>query len=321
MSLWKSVLKKNFRNLAVLCDFLQLDENQRQKVLRSSHFPLNLPLRLAEKMQKSTLEDPLFRQLVPLIDEKNDSPSFQQDPVSDVHFRKEAKLLHKYKTRALLLLTSACAMNCRFCFRQNFPYEREKKGFEEELKIIADDHSLEEIILSGGDPLSLDNSTLKALFDALNSISHIKRIRIHTRFPIGIPERIDETLLEIFKASQKQLWFVIHTNHPLEIDEAIISALKKVQKLGIPILSQTVLLKGINDDSQTLKELFSILINHGFTPYYLHQLDKVQGAAHFEVEEEKGRALLKTLQSQLSGYAIPKYVKEVPFELSKTSIH
>jgi KamA family protein len=211
-------------------------------------------------------------------------------------------------------------MNCRYCFRQHYPYETEKTLFQEEIAAINADPTLSEIILSGGDPLSLSNNALEMLLMSLSSIPHVKRIRFHTRFPLGIPERIDEEFLSILSRASKQIVFVIHCNHTNECDDDIFKALKSVQRLGIPILSQSVLLRGVNDSLSALKELFETLSNQGIIPYYLHQLDRVQGAAHFEVSEEKGLKLIEELTAQLSGYAVPKYVREVPHLPNKSPV-
>lgn len=319
MLTWREIQRQNFTSHEKLCSFLELEGEKRDQVLKAPRFPLNLPLRLAQKIQKGVLDDPLFRQFVPLAEEKQEAAGFTEDPVGDKGFRKSAKLLQKYEGRALLVLTGACAMNCRFCFRQAFDYEKEIEGYSEELNHIAQDKTLTEVILSGGDPLSLSNKTLKNVLDFLSTCSHLKRVRFHTRFPVGIPERIDEEFLQMLQSCPLQIWFVIHTNLALELDQDVLFALRKIQKLGIPVLSQTVLLKGVNDSVEALKALFETLVDQGISPYYLHQLDRIKGAAHFEVSEEKGLSLLKTVSEQLSGYALPRYVKDAG-EKSKTTI-
>lgn len=319
--LWRSIQKENFTDWKKLANFLELNEEQRAQIYTHTKFPLNLPVRLAEKMVKGTLDDPILWQFLPLILEKVQAEGFAEDPVSDQSFRKTNKLLQKYQGRALLVTTGACAMNCRFCFRQNFEYATGDKLFEEELESMRQDPSLSEVILSGGDPLSLSNPILHHLFNHLDSIPHLKRLRFHTRFPIGIPERIDPDFLNMLEALRLQVIFVIHCNHPRELDKAVLEQLKKIQKLGIPVLSQTVLLKKVNDEAKTLKELFNLMVDHGIQPYYLHQLDKVAGAAHFEVEEEKGHALIEEIAAELPGYAIPRYVKEIPNRPCKTALH
>ena len=254
---------------------------------------------------------------MPLSLESITSKKFALDPVKDQSFRKEKKLLQKYKGRSLLLATSACAMHCRFCFRQNFPYEKKISDFSDELKRIAGQKEINEIILSGGDPLSLDDTKLQQLIQDLNTIPHIKRLRFHTRFPIGIPERIDESFLSCLASSKQQIYFVLHVNHPKELDNDVFFHLKKLQALGVVLLSQSVLLKEINDDVKTLSHLFESLSDHGIIPYYLHRLDKIQGGAHFEVDTKKGIELIQKLRNHLSGYSVPRFVEEVPGHLSK----
>ncbi len=318
---WRSIQRKNFVQKELLCDFLELDLALRNKVLIRPSFPLNLPLRLAAKISKNTLEDPILRQFVPLNEETFHSLGFLADPVQDAHFCKTQKLLHKYQGRALLVCTSACAMHCRYCFRQNFDYSKgSSSGFQKELELIAQDKSLSEILLSGGDPLSLSNETLQKLIENLAAIAHIQRVRIHTRFPIGIPERLEEALLDIFTSTRLQIWMVIHCNHPRELDQEVLDALTRVRKRGIPILNQAVLLKGVNDSAQVLTELSEALINHGIQPYYLHQLDRVQGAAHFEVPIEQGILIIEQMQKVLPGYAVPRYVQELAGHTGKTTI-
>lgn len=303
-----------------MADFLELDSEKRKSLFRNKNFILNLPLRLAEKIEKNTLEDPLLRQFVGLQEEALSSLGYQDDPVDDQSFRCSPKMLKKYEGRALLVTTAACAMHCRYCFRQNFSYETQEPSFEKELAWIAQDTSLHEVILSGGDPLSLPDKRLAQLLQALSGISHVQKIRFHTRFPIGIPERITDSFLALLQAIRPQVWFVVHINHPRELDQQVVEALAKIRALGIPLLNQSVLLKGVNNDVSTLYELMMQLIDHGIVPYYLHQLDRVQGAAHFEVEQSKGEALIEALRSRLPGYAVPTYVQEIPGKKSKTPL-
>ena len=318
MILWRQIQKQNFTRLADLAAFLQWTEPQRAQFIERPRFALNLPRRLAEKIAKSTLDDPLLRQFVPSKLELNSASQEAQDPVGDLCSQKSAKLLHKYEGRALLVATSACAMHCRYCFRQNFPYETQKAAFDTELKCLSEDTSIHECILSGGDPLSLSNDTLQALMKSLDQIPHIKRIRFHTRFPIGIPERLDMGFLEILAKSSKQIFFVIHSNHARELDADILTSLANVKRLGIPLLCQSVLLKGVNDDECTLLTLCKTLIDQGILPYYLHLLDPVSGSAHFDVPLERGRELIAHLQAHLSGYGVPRLVREIAGEPSKT---
>ncbi len=318
--LWRTIQLQNFHCIRKLALFLELQDSLKEELLSNSNFPLNLPLRLARKIAKNTLDDPILKQFVPLKQEMISKETFVADPVQDGCFKKESKLIHKYEGTALLVTSSACAMHCRYCFRKNFPYETKRKYFSEELQILQKDTSLSEIILSGGDPLSLSNEDLKNLLSSVSEFSHIKRIRFHTRFPIGIPERIDDEFLSILEETPKQFFFTVHINHPNELDSDILAALKKVARLGIPLLNQTVLLQGINDSVSVLENLFMNLSDSGIIPYYLHQLDPVTGATHFEVSEEKGKNLMRLLAKRLSGYSLPKYVKELPGKSSKTPI-
>lgn len=319
-AIWKQILKKNFTSLAKLADFLLLSEEMRKRLLTTPHFPLNLPYRLAEKIVKGTLDDPIFKQFVPLDEESLAVDGFDPDPLREASCRTSERLLQKYKGRALLVTTGACAMHCRFCFRQHFDYSSNDKLFEDALLSIQKDDTINEVILSGGDPLSLDNEVLRSLLTKLSQIPHVRKVRFHTRFPIGIPERIDEAFLILLSSFPLQFWFVVHANHPLELDADVLKALKAVQRLGIPVLNQCVLLRGINDSFEVMRELCLSLVDHGISPYYVHQLDHVKGSAHFEVDEEKGKKLMEKIASQLPGYAVPRYVKEIPESLGKTPI-
>ena len=282
-SSWRAILRHNFTRVELLANFLELNEEQRSQLLLRSHFPLQVPLRLAQKMMKGTLDDPLVKQFLPTLQEKVVHSQFVVDPVCDFKFQEEGKLLRKYEGRVLLVTTSACAMHCRYCFRQNFDYPS-VKGFEKELNLIKQDLSIHEVILSGGDPLSLSDDILAQVLERLAKLPHIRRIRFHTRFPIGIPERIDESFLNMIAQVPQQIYFIIHCNHPRELDQDIFDHLKALQRLGCIILNQAVLLKGVNDDVRTLQQLAEQLANQGILFYYLHQLDRVQGAAHFEVD-------------------------------------
>lgn len=318
MDLWREKLRNNFTNWQKLADFLQLSIDQREKIWKNPRFALNVPYRIAQKMQKGTLDDPLLKQFLPLLEESLETEGFCLDPTEDNSFRSSGKLLQKYQGRSLIITTSACAMHCRFCFRQNFPYETERKSFEEELKRI--DSSIKEIILSGGDPLSLSNDVLKELIGNLSAFENIKRIRFHSRFPIGIPERIDREFIKIIQDCPKQVFFVLHCNHAKELDDEILEKMSCLQKAGAVLLNQAVLLKDINDSLHDLQELAEKLVDHGIGFYYLHQLDRVLGTKHFEVNEKTGLQLVQQLTGKLSGYAVPKYVKEIPQKASKTNL-
>lgn len=318
--LWRQIQRKNFTSLEALSSFLQIPEEDRAHLLPNPRFPINVPLRLAEKMEKGSIQDPLFLQFVPQNQEGNTTPGFTLDPVQDADFCRTSKLLQKYPGRALLIVSSACAMHCRYCFRQNFDYPPLQLGFQEELACIELDPSIEEVILSGGDPLSVSDTTLAQLLDSLEAIPHVRRLRIHTRFPIGIPERIDPSFLETLVRFSGPIYFVLHSNHPREWDENLASKMRLLRRQGVILLNQTVLLKGVNDSIATQEALCRLLANEGIQPYYLHQLDPIEGAAHFEIPLDYGKQIVQELRGRLSGYAVPLFVKEIPHRSSKTVI-
>lgn len=306
---WQDVLKANFTSPEILSKHIGLPVTQ-------SPFLLNVPRRLVDKIEKGNLNDPIYKQFVVTSAESERHADFINDPVCDSDFATTTKLLRKYKGRALLLTTGACAMHCRYCFRQNYSYDKER-GFKEELNLINNDTSLFEVILSGGDPLSLPDRHLDHLLTELDHIPHIKVVRFHTRFPIGIPERITKEFLTLFNNRRIKPVFIIHSNHPLEIDFDVKAALKK---LPGPIYNQSVLLKGINDDYETLKALALCLTECNVHFYYLHQLDKVSGTMHFEVPIQTGLDLIAKMRATMPGYMVPKYVAEIAGKSSKTPI-
>ena len=315
MEIWRERQKKTFTKLLPLMDFLKLDKNNRKKLFTNKLFRLQVPYRIAEKIPKNCLNNSLSLQYLPFHEEKSQEGFI--DPVGDRASQKNGALLHKYDGRALLLTTGACAMHCRYCFRQNFPYKNE---VNEAIEKIRNDLSIREVILSGGDPLSLSDKSLGEILKSLDKIDHVEIIRFHTRFLMAIPERVTDSLLDLLKRMKKQVIFVIHVNCKEEFDEDVFQALEKLGQLHIPIFSQSVLLKGVNDDYSSLYQLFFLLIKRGITPYYLHQLDKVKGSLHFSVSEEKGINLMKRLRDTLPGYAVPRFVKEMEGQRSKTII-
>lgn len=311
---WQALLRQSFTNLDQLADFLRLTPLQRQQLVKGGSielkdFPLLVPHRLAEKMEKGTLDDPILRQFVPLIEEGQIVENFGKDPVQEQQGCVTPRLLHKYAGRALLVCTSACAMHCRYCFRRHYPYAQAAE-WGNELAAIAADTSLVEVILSGGDPLSLSDRAFMELLHKLEEIPHIKRVRIHTRFLIGIPERITGALCSALNHTRLQVWCVVHSNHPKELDDDVAEALKRLRGSGVFLLNQSVLLRGVNDSVEVLQALSERLLDIGVLPYYLHQLDRVEGAAHYEVPEEEGRALVTALHARLSGYGVPRYARE-----------
>lgn len=312
-------MPKSFTDINKLIKFLKLNNENKNQILLNSSFPLFLPFRLAKKIIKNDLTDPILRQFVPLKDEEIKKKSFSIDPLEEIKFQTE-KFLKKYKNRALLLTTNTCLVHCRFCFRKYSLKKLTNKNFTNEIKLIQKDKSIEEIILSGGDPLALSNQSLLSLLNELDNISHIKRIRFHTKVVVADPQRINFQFLNIFKNLKKQIIFVFHINHPIEIDEDIVRAIKRLKKKQFLLFNQSVLLKGVNDDFITLKTLNENLLKIGVIPYYIHQLDKVNGTCHFQVEVKTGKKLLSELNENMSGYMIPKYVKEIARQKSKTTL-
>lgn len=321
--------QESYKNL-ITCpqDLLSFLEIPRQGLTRldknaERQFPLKVSREYASRIQKGRLDDPLLRQILPIVDENYTSDAFLSDPLEEQNFIKGPGLLQKYQHRALFVLTSACAIHCRYCFRRHFPYQNHrfsKKQMESLLEPIKSDPSITEVILSGGDPLSVSDDLLWHLIESLNQISQVKRLRIHTRLPLLIPSRVTDELLATLSQSQAKVVIVLHINHPQEIDPAVEAACKKLSSKSIVLLNQSVLLKGVNDQAHILGELSERLIGMNVLPYYLHQLDKVAGTTHFEVSEAVAKRILRELMAKLPGYLVPKYVKEVPGEAFKTPI-
>jgi L-lysine 2,3-aminomutase len=286
-------------------------------------FPMRVPLSYIKKMRYGDVTDPLLRQVFPLLDEAYEVDGFYSDPVGDHLAVKSPGILQKYQGRALLLMTGACAIHCRYCFRRHFPYSESNPlaaQWQQSLDVLRADTSITEVILSGGDPLSLNDEKLNNAIGDLNKIPHLKRLRIHTRLPVVLPERITDSLLNCLQNTHLKVVMVIHANHANEIDEEAAQVLNDLRQAGVQLLNQTVLLKGINDSVDALATLSERLNEVDVQPYYLHLLDKVAGAHHFDVEEEIAVNLIETLRKQLPGYLVPRLVREQQGEASKTVI-
>lgn len=322
---WQAALTASFTRPADLLEFLELPPDLpglRLEQVRS--FPLRVPRGFAERMEKGNASDPLFLQVWPSADEEVLNPDFIDDAVGDLKKLKAGGVIHKYHGRVLVIATGACAVNCRYCFRRHFPYgetRASRNRWRSLLEELAGDPSIEEVILSGGDPLSLADDKLAELVEGLDAIPHLKRLRLHTRQPIVLPERVDEELLDWMGSTRLKTAVVIHANHPRELDDSVQQALARLKQTGAVLLNQAVLLRHINDSLDVQKELAERLFECGVLPYYLHLLDRVQGAAHYEVDESAGRALLRQLSGHLPGYLIPRLVREVAGKPSKTWIH
>lgn len=278
-------------------------------------FPLRAPHAYVSRIERGNPEDPLLLQVLPLPQELEVHPGYTEDPLEESDSNPCPGLIHKYHGRVLLILSSSCAIHCRYCFRRHFPYQANtpsKKDWQQALTYIHGDTSITEVIYSGGDPLASNDRQLQWLTEQIASIPHVKRLRIHSRLPIVIPDRITPQLLQWLTATRLQTSMVVHCNHPNEIDAAVGNALYQLKIAGVTLLNQTVLLNGINNCSNTLTTLSDKLFSHGVLPYYLHLLDKVAGAAHFDVSDTEAIALHNQLMNQLPGYLTPRLVRESP---------
>ncbi|WP_432745541.1 EF-P beta-lysylation protein EpmB [Methylobacter sp. G7] len=321
---WQQQLAEAFNNIEDLCRYLQLSPDDLPvSVAATENFALRVPLSFAACMEKGNPHDPLLRQVLPIKEELFAYPGFNHDPVGDLAAAAQTGVLHKYYGRVLLINTGSCAINCRYCFRRNFPYadlQLSKQKEEAAVQYIQADDSISEVILSGGDPLLLSDARLSRLIQQLNAIKHVKRIRIHSRLPIVLPARITGEFINTLTESPKQIVIVVHCNHANEISDRVIAACNLLKTSGITVFNQSVLLKGINDNAEVLCELSERLFSHGIIPYYLHLLDKATGTGHFEVSEQQALILIRQVQATLPGYLVPKLVKEQAGATSKLSI-
>jgi len=323
---WRTELKDAVRDPTELCRLLELPATFVEPARRvAAQFPLFVPHSYIAKMRRGDPTDPLLRQVLPLAEEAASPVGYSVDPVGDAAALRAPGLLRKYAGRVLLIVTGACAVHCRYCFRRHYPYAEAPKSldqWEPALAEIASDDSLDEVILSGGDPLVLVDDLLEALVRRLESIPHLRRLRIHTRLPIVVPQRIDERLLRWFSVAGTRLTpiCVVHANHAQELDESTAEAFVRLRRAGVLLLNQSVLLRGVNDSVDALEALSRRLVDLGVVPYYLHQLDRVAGAAHFETLPAEGERFIEALRERLPGYAVPRYVREVPGSASKTPI-
>ncbi len=286
-------------------------------------FPLRVPRGFAARMRHGDPADPLLLQVLPQAAELGEVPGFSRDAVGDLAARAASGVLHKYDGRALLVATGSCAINCRYCFRRHFPYAEETAAanhWQLALDHLRGDPSITEVLLSGGDPLSLSTPKLAELGAALAAIPHVRRLRIHTRLPVVLPERVDTEFCEWLAALPLQKVVVLHANHPAEIDGDVETACTRLRGTGATLLNQAVLLRRINDDADVLEALSERLFAAGVLPYYLHQLDRVAGAAHFEIDDERALQLADSLRQRLPGYLVPRLVREVAGEASKTPL-
>ena len=289
----------------------------------AAQFPLRVPRGFVARMRHGDPRDPLLRQVLPVLDEERIVPGFGLDAVGDEAARRGGGVIHKYNGRALLIATGSCAVHCRYCFRRHYPYAEDTAaaaGWRDAVELIRSDASIHEVILSGGDPLSLADHKLAELTDALREIPHLRRLRVHTRLPVVLPERVDAGLLAWLRGLSWPLAIVIHANHANEFDATVDAAMAALRETGATLLNQAVLLRGVNDSVDALAELCERGHQAGVLPYYLHQLDRVAGAAHFEVGDAEALALHAELAARLPGYLVPKLVREVAGQPGKTPL-
>ena len=312
---WQQELARAVRDPAELVRLLGLPPALLEPARQASrHFPLRVPHGYIARMERGNPEDPLLRQVLPLAAELNAAPGFVADPVGDLGASKGAGILHKYHGRVLLIATGACAVNCRYCFRRHFPYTQANASAEQwqpALRYIARRPEIEEVILSGGDPLTLTDRRLAQLAARLADIPHIRRLRVHSRLPVVLPARITDEMLGWFTGGRLQPVMVLHANHANELDETVANAIKYLRAAGVTILNQTVLLRGVNDEATTLTALNRRLFDSGVLPYYLHLLDRVAGASHFAIPQSRARELHRQLVARLPGYLVPRLVQEI----------
>lgn len=322
---WRQQLREVISDGPTLLHELQLQPQQlgfSEQACRN--FSLKVPRAFVRRMRVGDPDDPLLRQVLASANELNNPPGFGVDPTGEIGGAiVRTGIIHKYQGRCLLIVSGGCAVNCRYCFRRHFPYGdniNSRQQWREALNYIASEHSIHEVILSGGDPLVADDDYLDELCQQIAAIGHVHRLRIHSRLPIVLPDRITTQLLGVLKATGLQVVMVAHANHANEIDSEVGTAFSRLREGGITVLNQSVLLAGINDNPEALIALSEELFAHGALPYYLHLLDRVAGAAHFEVDEQRALALHRTISHQLPGFLVPRLVREIAGEPAKTIV-
>lgn len=320
---WQQVSSNTIEDITVLAELLQLDGNALTKISAGSEFKLRVPLTFVSRMQAGDLNDPLLLQILPQKKEHQLAPGFSHDPLDEQRYNVSPGLVHKYRGRVLLTAAVSCPINCRYCFRRHFPYDQNRlsqDSLNTALDYIRDDNSIREVILSGGEPLLLNDRKFAQLLDKIESVPHVKQIRIHTRFPVAVPQRLTKALCERLIDSRAQVAVVLHANHPNEIDQQLKHHLAPLNNSSVTLLNQSVLLDGINNQSATLCKLSEKLYEAGVLPYYLHATDPVSGTAHFRVDDNQARDLVHEMTNQLPGYLVPTLVREISGRPAKTRL-
>jgi EF-P beta-lysylation protein EpmB len=320
---WQALLQASVKSVDELLRLLEIDPATLKIRPLATDFPLRVPPGFVGRMVRGDSNDPLLRQVLPVMEETLEANGYGCDPLQEQASMATPGLLHKYHGRALLTVTGACAINCRYCFRRHFPYSEANPVTDNRTRALAylrQHPDITEIILSGGDPLMLPDTRLRSLAMQLAEIPHLQTLRIHTRLPIVLPERIADELLCWLREVPLKVVMVVHCNHPNEIDPSVQQALQQLSQSGVTLLNQSVLLHGINDDAATLIRLSKALFTAGVLPYYLHQLDQVQGAAHFAVDDATACSLAAEISTALPGYLVPRLVREIPGHPGKTPL-
>ncbi len=321
---WQTALAQAIRDPRELLQLLELPiELLAGAEAAGRTFPLRVPRAYVSRMRKGDPRDPLLRQVLPLAAETDEVPGYHADPVGDLAAMATPGVLHKYHGRVLLVTTGACGVHCRYCFRRHFPYGEANPNadqWEQALRYLHAHADVSEVILSGGDPLSLPDERLAVLAERLDAIPHLQRLRLHTRLPIVLPDRVDSALLDWLSRRRLRTVMVVHANHARELDATTHSALAALRAADVTLLNQSVLLRGVNDTAPALAQLSEALFAAGVMPYYLHLLDRAQGTAHFEVDETTARALMVTVREQLPGYLVPRLVRETAGATTKIPI-
>jgi EF-P beta-lysylation protein EpmB len=319
---WQQLLKSAITEPEQLARILNIELEAGYKN-GAAAFPLRVPWPYLARIKRGDPTDPLLLQVLPQAAEALEVPGYQLDPLQELSQSPAPGLIQKYHSRVLVVTTGACGIHCRYCFRRHFPYEDfqpDQTDWDRIFESISADTSIEEVILSGGDPLLLNDRQLAKIADRLSQIPHIRTLRLHTRLPIVIPQRIDSALLAWIRASDLNIIMVVHTNHANEIDSLVANAMAELRGAGVTLLNQSVLLRGINDRVEDLVTLSRTLFYAGILPYYLHVLDPVAGAAHFDLTEASAQALMAEVTKRLPGYLVPKLAREIPGEASKTQL-
>lgn len=322
---WQELLRDAITDPEVLLQRVGLEPLRWLKGARAGHrlFPVRVPAPYLARIRHGDPDDPLLRQVLPLADEDETRPGFVTDPLAEAGATVQTGLIRKYHSRALLMVTGQCAINCRYCFRRHFPYDEHRLSpaqREQAIESLRQAPEINEVIMSGGDPLVASDRLLARWAEALAGLPNIRRLRLHTRLPVVIPQRVDDQLLAWLQATPLQTVMVLHINHPNEIDGPVRQACARLRAAGVTLLNQSVVLRGVNDDADTLANLSEALFEAGVMPYYLHAFDPVAGAHHFDVSDDRARGLARELLARLPGFLVPRLVRELPGEASKSPL-